>query len=75
MVVELNANPYRLDIDSTHIEYAQERQVLVSINPDAHNLKAIQDIKYGIQAARRGGMRKSKCLNINHLENFEVWIK
>ncbi|MFZ1378192.1 MAG: helix-hairpin-helix domain-containing protein [Saprospiraceae bacterium] len=75
VVVELNANPYRLDIDSTHIEYAQERQVLVSINPDAHNLKAIQDIKYGIQAARRGGLRKSNCLNTNNLENFEVWIK
>ena len=74
VVIELNSNPYRLDMDYSHIDYAQEKGVLISINPDAHNLLAIQDVKYGIMAARRGNLQKSNCLNTMNLAEFETWI-
>ena len=61
-------------MDYSHIDYAQEKGVLISINPDAHNLLAIQDVKYGIMAARRGNLQKSNCLNTMNLAEFETWI-
>lgn len=74
VVIELNANPSRLDIDAQWIEYAQNKDVMISINPDAHNLKGIQDIRYGVYAARRGGLIKKNCLNYKSINEFEQWI-
>lgn len=72
--IELNANPYRLDIDYSWIDYCQEKNVLVSINPDAHNLRGVHDIKYGVQAARKGGLLKENTLNTLTKDNFEAYI-
>ncbi|MEO6191018.1 MAG: PHP domain-containing protein, partial [Saprospiraceae bacterium] len=72
--IELNANPVRLDMDWTWIPYAENKGVLISINPDAHNLKGIQDIKFGVAAARKGGLTKVNCLNAKSLEEFESYI-
>lgn len=73
--IELNANPYRLDIDYSWIQYCQEKNVLVSVNPDAHNLRGIHDIQYGIHAARKGGLLKSFTLNALTKDNFEKYLK
>lgn len=72
--IELNANPYRLDIDYTWIEYCQEKNVQISINPDAHNLRGVHDIKYGVYAARKGGLLKQNTLNTLSKDNFEQFI-
>lgn len=72
--IELNANPYRLDIDYSWIYYCQEKNVKISINPDAHNLCGVHDIKYGVQAARKGGLLKQNTLNILTKNNFEQYI-
>ncbi|MBI3882848.1 MAG: DNA polymerase/3'-5' exonuclease PolX, partial [Sphingobacteriales bacterium] len=47
VIIELNAHPSRLDIDWKHIAYALERNVLISIDPDAHITAGFSDIKYG----------------------------
>ncbi len=73
--IELNANPVRLDLDWKWIPYAMEKGVMISINPDAHNLKGIQDILYGVLAARKGGLKRSLCLNTLTIEKFEEWIQ
>ncbi len=57
VAIELNANPYRLDMDWTWIPYAVEKGVKISINPDAHSVTGIDDIRYGVLAARKGGLR------------------
>ena len=72
--IELNANPYRLDIDWTWIPYAREKGVLISINPDAHNVQGIHDIKYGVFAARKGGLTKEGCLNAKGLAEFSTFL-
>lgn len=72
--IELNANSYRLDIDYRWIDYCQEKNVLISINPDAHNLRGVHDIKYGVNAARKGGLLKQNTLNTLSKEDFEAYI-
>ena len=74
VVIELNANPHRLDMDYHWIELALEKGVRISINPDAHNKEGIHDIKYGVYAARKGGLSKDKCLNTLGLEAFSAWL-
>lgn len=74
VVIELNANPYRLDIDWTWIPYALEKGVMISINPDAHNKNGIKDVAYGVIAARKGGLTSEFCLNAMTLDSFKAWI-
>ena len=70
VAIELNANPYRLDLDWTWIHYAREKNVYVAINPDAHSCAGIDDLLYGIFTARKGGLDAEGCLNCLSLENF-----
>lgn len=63
VAIELNANPYRLDLDYEWIPYAMEKGVKISINPDAHSKEGIHDIRYGVLAARKGGLTKEMCFN------------
>jgi DNA polymerase (family 10) len=62
-IIELNANPKRLDIDWRHIREAISKNVLLSINPDAHNSSTIYFVNYGVNIARKGWARKSDILN------------
>jgi len=74
VVIELNANPQRLDLDWTWIPYALDKHVKVAINPDAHSKESIHYIKYGVAAARKGGLTKDMCLNTMNKEAFDQWL-
>jgi DNA polymerase (family X) len=74
VAVELNANPHRLDLDWTWIPYALEKNLLISINPDAHSTGGIKDIKYGVISARKGGLTSKYCLTCLELADFEHFI-
>ena len=73
--IELNANPYRLDLDWTWIPYARERGVLISINPDAHSIEGIKDIRYGVLTARKGRLDTEGCLNARDLDGFWDFLR
>lgn len=73
--IELNANPYRLDLDWTWIPYALEKGLLISINPDAHSKEGMNDIHYGVLSARKGGLTAARCLNALEAEAFARWVK
>ncbi|MBL0130045.1 MAG: DNA polymerase/3'-5' exonuclease PolX [Chitinophagaceae bacterium] len=75
VVIELNAHPRRLDIDWTWIDFALEKKVLLSIDPDAHSLDGYDDVKYGVLAAQKGGMMKENNLSSFTLKQFEVWLE
>ncbi|RZD14912.1 MAG: DNA polymerase/3'-5' exonuclease PolX [Candidatus Acidulodesulfobacterium ferriphilum] len=62
-IIELNANPKRLDIDWRHIKEAVSKSVLIAINPDAHNVSSIYFAGYGVNAARKGWAKKADILN------------
>lgn len=68
VVMELNASPYRLDIDWTWIDYCLEKGVMISINPDAHSTEGLLDIKYGVMIARKAGLPAEMTLNALPLE-------
>jgi DNA polymerase (family 10) len=72
--IEINANPYRLDLDWEWIEYATNQGVKISINPDAHSTTGIHDIHFGTLAARKGGLTLDNCLNALNLEGFENYL-
>lgn len=63
VVMELNANPYRLDLDWRYIPYALEKNVMISINPDAHRKEGYHDMHYGICVARKGGLTAAMTFN------------
>ncbi|WP_299286615.1 DNA polymerase/3'-5' exonuclease PolX [uncultured Mucilaginibacter sp.] len=63
VVIEINANPLRLDLDWRWHQYALEKGVWLSINPDAHRTTGLWDMHYGIHIARKGGLTKEQCLN------------
>lgn len=70
VAIELNANPYRLDLDWAWINYARQKNVYVAINPDAHSCAGVDDILYGIFTARKGGLDAAGCLNCLNVEDF-----
>lgn len=72
--VELNAHPYRLDIDWRWIPYCLEKNVMVSINPDAHQKEGFRDMYYGVNVARKGLLTKEMCLNALDLKGFETYL-
>ena len=74
VVIELNANPYRLDLDWTWIPYALEKGVKISINPDAHSIGGIKDIHFGVLAARKGGLQAGQCLNCLNANEFAAFL-
>lgn len=63
VAIELNAHPYRLDIDYTLIPRAMALGIPISINPDAHSLSGFDVVKYGLAVARKGGLTADACWN------------
>lgn len=74
VAIELNANPYRLDLDWRWIREATRRGILVSINPDAHAMDGLYDTQWGIEVARKGWLTAEQCLNALSLDAFESWL-
>ncbi|MCW3072349.1 MAG: polymerase [Bacteroidetes bacterium] len=71
VIVELNAHPYRLDIDWRWIQYCMEKGVKISINPDAHEKEGYHDMYFGVCAARKGMLTKEMCFNSMTLMEIE----
>ena len=61
--VELNASPYRLDLDWRLCKHAKELGVPVIINPDAHSVRGLADVGYGVMVARKGWIESDNILN------------
>lgn len=74
VVIEINANPLRLDLDWRWHQYALEKGVLLSINPDAHRKEGFLDMEYGVYVGRKGGLTKEMCLNAFDLQKIETYF-
>ena len=74
VIIELNAHPYRLDIDWRWIPYCLEKGVMISINPDAHAKQGYHDMYYGACAARKGMLTKSHCFNSLTREEIQLYF-
>lgn len=75
VVIELNAHPYRLDIDWRWIQYALSKNVMISINPDAHATDGYYDMYYGTCVARKGGLTPEMTFNCKDLNEATKWFQ
>ncbi len=74
-MIEINANPHRLDLDAVHCRRARERGVMIVINPDAHAVGGLHDLEYGISVARRAWLEKSDVWNSLPLKTIHEQIR
>jgi len=75
VVLELNASPYRLDIDWRYLRYARERGVMISINPDAHAAAGLNDVFFGVNIARKGWQENKDVLNTRGVNDIKDTFK
>ncbi len=75
VVIELNANPWRLDLDWRYIDYALQKGVMISINPDAHDVDGLLDTQYGVCVARKAGLTADMCFNSKSKEEIQNYFK
>ena len=62
-MIEINANPHRLDLDDVHCRRAKQQGVMIVINPDAHSTGGLDDLDYGVGVARRGWLSAADVFN------------
>lgn len=70
-VLELNANPYRLDLSWENLMIAKEKKVKIAINPDSHTSDSLKDIFIGVKSARKAGLTADDVINCLTLDDFK----
>jgi len=73
-IIELNANPYRLDLPWEYLMYAKDKGVKISINPDSHDINSLVDIFYGVKFARKGWLEPEDVVNCLSIDDFISYI-
>jgi DNA polymerase (family X) len=71
VAIEVNGDPYRLDMEARWIKLARKRKIKFVISTDAHGIRDLQNLKYGVHMARRGGLSRSEVLNTLSVEQFQ----
>lgn len=74
VAVELNAHPFRLDLDWRFVRAATERGVPVSINPDAHATDGLDDTRWGVASAQKGGLTAADSLTSRSADDLGAWL-
>ncbi len=74
VAMEINANPKRLDLNDAHAKRAKELGVKVVISTDAHSVRQLDHISYGVDQARRGWLEKGDVLNTMKLDQLRSWM-
>lgn len=75
VIIELNANPSRLDMDWRHWRKAVDRGLLCSINPDAHDTFGLSHVLAGVNAARKAGLTRQQLLNARPLADVKAYLE
>jgi DNA polymerase (family 10) len=70
VVIEINANPHRLDLDWRYLAQAKEMGVKFAINPDAHSTAGLADTPFGVGIARKGGLTAEDVINTRSLKEI-----
>jgi len=71
VIIELNANPRRLDMDWRHWRRAAEKGLMTSINPDAHRVEHLDFVEAGVNIARKGWLQAENVLNTRSLKEVK----
>lgn len=74
-IIEINANPYRLDLPWQYVQKAKELGIKFAINPDSHRISTLTDVYYGIKVARKGGLEAKDVVNTYDLNSFLNYLE
>lgn len=74
VIIEINANPHRFDLDWRFIGEAREAGVKFSINPDAHSTEGLEDTWYGVGIARKGGLTPEDVINTRSAQETKKFL-
>jgi len=74
VILELNANPARLDLDWRYLKKVRDMGIAVSINPDAHEVKGFSDTAFGVAIARKGWLEKKDVFNTLPRPEVEAYL-
>ncbi|WP_216680149.1 DNA polymerase/3'-5' exonuclease PolX [Hymenobacter siberiensis] len=75
VIIEINANPWRLDLDWRWVRYALDQGVQLSINPDAHHTNGYEDMRYGVLMGRKGHLTKEMTFNAKSVEEAAAYFE
>ncbi|HEX6044826.1 MAG TPA: PHP domain-containing protein [Pyrinomonadaceae bacterium] len=73
--IEINGDPYRLDMEPRWVREARKRKIKFLISTDAHSVGAMNNVKFGVAMARRGWVRRGEVLNTLPLRSFQKAVK
>ncbi len=73
--IEINGDPYRLDLEPRWLREARKRKIKFVVSTDAHSVKAMNNIKYGVAMARRGWITRKEVLNTLNPSAFAKAVK
>ena len=73
--IEINASPSRMDMDWRLVKRARDKGMKIPINPDAHVVSGLDDMRYGIGSARKGWLRASDVLNTMSVEDLLAFFR
>src|SRR5258708_2464890 len=68
--IEVNASPLRLDLDWRYLHRARDKGIKIPIDPDAHTIDGLDEMRYGIGIARKGWLRAGDVLNTKSTEEL-----
>ncbi len=74
-VLEINSSPDRLDLNDRYVRAARELGIKICINTDAHDVKRMEEIKYGVATARRGWLEKEDIINTMDYRRLLKFLK
>jgi DNA polymerase (family 10) len=74
-VLEINANPARLDLEANYARRAVEMGILLAVNTDSHTPAHMDLMHYGIRTARRGWVQAESVINTWQLDKFTSWLQ
>ncbi len=75
VAIEINANPWRLDMDWRHGQKAKSFGLMSAVCPDAHTIEGIDDIPYGVAIARKAWFESDRILNTKSTDEIDRWFK
>jgi DNA polymerase (family 10) len=73
--VEINGDPYRLDMEPRWLREARKRKIKFVISVDAHSMGALNNVKYGVGLARRAWIKRAEVLNALPLKGFQKAVR
>jgi DNA polymerase (family 10) len=73
--IEINGDPYRLDLPPEHVRAARRRGIKFAVSTDAHSTQDLQNLPFGVAMARRGGVRRHEVLNALPAEEFAAAVR